>query len=146
MKKVNTEKIVSAYNVLVDAKITKMDDADKFKVIKALKELKAVATDFEDFRTDARKKLEGEGHEEMIRKAQQWQAEGEKTTLTEEERVAVNKYLVGYNSKVAECVAEEAGKEHELDFEALTEDAFVKLLGSNDWTARQIMEVEEVLM
>lgn len=145
MRKIKTEKVVSVYGVLAEAKITKMEDKDKFKVIKALKELKVVAKAFEDFRTDALEKLKGEEHDKMVERAQQWQREGDKTTLTEDERIEVNKYLTDYNTKVAECLKEEAEKENDITFEPLTEEALGKLVASNDWTVRQIMEIEEVL-
>lgn len=144
--KVTTEKIVGAYSILADAKITKMEDADKYKVIKMLRSLRGVALAFEEFRQDAVTRLRGEEHEKMVELADQWRREGEKTTLTEDERRGVNMYFAEYNRKVEECLRDEADKENDLEFEVLTEEAFGKLVASNDWTVRQIMEVEEVLL
>jgi len=146
MKKVTTKQISEVYAKLADAKITKMEDADKFKVIKALKQLKSIATAYEDFKKDAGEKLKGEEHDKMIEKAQKWQNEGKDTTLTEEEKIAVNKYFSEYNDKISSCLKEEAAKENELTFEALTEEAFGRLMTSNDWTLSEITSIEEILV
>lgn len=145
MKKISTEKILSVYNLINDAKLTKMDDEDKFRMIKIIRVLKPVATNFEDFKKDAGDKLKGENHEEMLEKAQKWQTEGEKTTLTEAERIEINKYFTDYNNKIVECLKEEAKKENELDYESLGASAFGKFVASNDWTLGQITAIEEVI-
>lgn len=145
MKKISTEKILSVYNLINDAKLTKMDDEDKFRMIKIIRVLKPVATNFEDFKKDASEKLKGENHEEMLEKAQKWQTEGENTTLTEAERIEINKYFTDYNNKIVECLKEESKKENELDYEPLGAGAFGKFVASNDWTLGQIAAIEEVI-
>ncbi len=40
MKKISTEKILSVFNLINDAKLTKMDDEDKFRMIKIIRVLK----------------------------------------------------------------------------------------------------------
>lgn len=145
MKKISTEKILSVYNLINDAKLTKMDDEDKFRMIKIIRVLKPVATNFEDFKKDASEKLKGENHEEMLEKAQKWQTEGENTTLSEAERIEINKYFTDYNNKIVECLKDEAKKENELDYEPLGAGAFGKFVASNDWTLGQITAIEEVI-
>lgn len=140
-----TIELNNAYTLLNAAKLSKMENSDKFKVIRAIRAMKPIVTDFEDFQKDAQERLKGEGHDEMVEKAQQWQREGEKTTLTIEERTAVNEYLNGYNKRIMECVKTEAEKEHELQVESLSEEAFGKLLESNDWNANQIMTIQDFL-
>lgn len=144
MKK-TTKEIVEVYSILKDAKITKMDDADKFKVIKSLRPLKKISEDFEDFRTDALEKLKGDNHNEMTERARKWQQDGDKTTLTDKERIEVNTYFTEYNDKVTKCLTEELEKEHDLDDVNLTEDAFGKLIASNDWTLGQIEIIGNIL-
>lgn len=146
MKKITTEKILSVYNLISDAKLTKMEDSDKFKMIRMIRVLKPVVTNFEDFKKVASEKLKGENHDYMLEKAQQWQAEGEKTTLAEAERIEINKYFNDYNNKIVECLKDEAMKENELDYEPLGADAFAKFVASNDWTLRQITAIEEVVI
>ena len=140
-----TLQVVEVYNTLNGAKLTKMEDNDKFLVIKAMRQLKPIATAYEDFVKDAREKLKGEEFDDMQKKAQKWQEEGEKTTLTVEERIKVNTYLTGYANKVNECAKEEAEKENELSYEKLTEDAFGKLIASNDFDVKTIMLLNDAL-
>ena len=44
-----TSKIVSVYKTMNDSKLTKMEDADKFKVIKALRAIKPISEGYEEF-------------------------------------------------------------------------------------------------
>ena len=146
-KNITIEKIVIATNLLKDAKLTKMEDADKYKTIKAMKVLNPVSEEYNEFLDLTREKLKAENFEEMQEKARKWQAEGEKTTLTEEERIEINKFFADYQKSIEECIKEEIAKEKELDYTPLSEDAFLKLAASNpDWTMQQIMAVEEVLV
>lgn len=146
MKKITTEKILSVYNLISDAKLTKMEDCDKFKMIKIIRALKPVVTNFEDFKKVAKDKLKGDNHDYMLEKAQQWRAEGEKTTLSESERIEINRYFNDYNNKISECLKDEGLKENELDYEPLKEYVFGKLVASNDWTLGQIAAIEEVII
>lgn len=141
----NTREIIEAYTLLKNGKITKMDDADKFKLIKALRPMKKINEEFDSFRTDVMEKLKGDNHDEMIERAQKWQQEGEKTTLSEQERIEINSYFTEYNEKVTNCLKEEIEKEHELDDIKLTDDAISKLIASNDWTLGQVESVMDML-
>lgn len=141
------EKIIVATNLLNSAKITKMEDADKFTTIKAMKVLVPIANEYDGFLTLTRDKLKPENFDEMQAKAQKWQSEGENTTLTETERIEINKFFTDYQQSIEECIKEEVAKEIELDYNPLPEDAFMQLAASNpDWDLRQIMAVEEVLV
>lgn len=141
-----TLEIVKAYRTINDAKLTKMEDADKFRVIKAIRQMKPVVTSFEDFVKEAQERLKPEDFDTMQKKAQQWQEEGDKSPFTVEERREINRYFTDYNAKVEECVKEEAEKEHELTYERLSEEAFGKFIASNDYDVKTIMELEEVII
>lgn len=140
-----TMNIVSAYRTINAAKLTKMYDADKYKVIKAIRAMKPIATSFDDFTKEAQERLKDDDFSAMQKKAEQWQKEGEQTTLTMDERIAINRFFTDYNKRVEECVKEEAEKEVSPEYGRLSEEAFEKLIGSNDWTVKEIMEVEDVL-
>lgn len=146
MKK-SIEKIVIATNQLKDAKLSKMEDADKFKAIKAMRVLNTISDEYNEFLEFTRDKLKADNFDDMQTKAQKWQAEGENTTLTEDERIEINKFFADYQNSINECIKEEVAKDKELDYTPLSEDAFMKLAASNpDWTMQQIMAVEEVLV
>ena len=146
-----TIEITNIYAVLNEAKLTKMDDADKFKVIKALRVIKPIAKGYEDFIEEAKNKLKADDHDKMTEKAQAWNNDnqgnkvGELTQEQIDELNTINKYFSDYNSRVEACVKEEAEKEVELTFDKLSEEAFGKLVASNDWTCGQIMALSDAV-
>lgn len=146
-----TIEIANSYTVLNEAKLTKMEDADKFKVIKALRAIKTIAKGYEDFTEDAKEKLKGDNHDEMSKRGETWNKEnkgkkiGDLTTEQVEELEAINKYFADYNKRIEDCLREEAEKEVELTIDRLSEDAFGKLVASNDWTCGQIMVLSNII-
>lgn len=141
-----TKQVVEVYNTLNGAKLSKMDDKDKFLVIKAMRQLKPIATAYEEFAKDAQEKLKDEDFEDIREKARKWQEEGENTSLSLEERRGINTYLNGYNNKVVECLREESEKDNGLAYEKISEDAFGKLVASNDFDVKAIMSLQDALM
>lgn len=145
---IKTEKVLSAYRVLSTAKYTKMDDADKIKVWKIARALKPVATKFEDDSKDAAEKFKPEGFDENLRKAQEFErvtkdadADASKLEMGASEYNAFIKELQKYNKLVGDAVKEYAEKEVDVEFDALSEDAFGKLMASNEWTMEQTLEI-----
>ena len=147
-KTIKTEKVLGAYNVLNTAKYSKLDDADKVKVWKIARALKPVATKFDEDSKDAAEKMKPEGFDENLRKAQEYErvtkdanADASKLEMGAAEYGAFIKELQKYNKLVGEAVKEYADKEVELEFEPLSEDAFGKLMASNEWTMEQTVEL-----
>jgi hypothetical protein len=130
--------IVEAYKLLGNAKTTNLDDADKGKILKARKAMRPIADEFEAFLKDAQEMFKPEGWEETQKKLAQWQQEGENTTLSEEERIAINKALITYQSSIDKAVKAELDKEIEIEIEKLSEGADIKLMSANDWTPNQL--------
>ena len=64
-----TNSIVTVFNLLNSAKINKVSDSGKIKVVKAVRQMKPIATSFDELLNDAREKLKGEEHDEMAEKA-----------------------------------------------------------------------------
>lgn len=144
--------IVNAYNVLNAAKLTKLADADKFTVIRAMRELKPIHTDYEEAVKDAQERLKPEDFDALQKRAADWNAthkDKQLKDLTPEERTTldgINAAYRDYTSKVEECIRDIAEKEKELDYTRLTQNAFGKLLESNpDWTMQQILAVADAL-
>lgn len=140
-----TEIIVSVFNLLSSAKINKVSDSGKIKIIKAMREMKPIATDFDELVKDAREKLQGDNHDEMVEKAQRWQQKGDEVDMTDEEKIAVNTYFAEYGQRIDACITEEAKKEHEMNFTKLTDEEFEGLLSSNDWDVKTIMDIQDAL-
>lgn len=135
------EDVLKGYGIVNEAKLTKLDDIAKFKVIKACKVMRPIVTELQDFEKDAREKLKGENHEAMIKQAEQWREEGENTTLTIDERKALNKYFEDYNNKVVKCLADELQSEIDATWEKLSEEELKKFVASNDWNVQQTIYV-----
>lgn len=144
-KSFKTMEVVAAYGKIKDAKLSKLEDSEKFTVIRIGKKLKAIAVDFEEFVQDSRDKLKDDQFDEMQEKVQKWQG---KTAETDEEKAEVstiNNYYAEYNKKVEECVRPEAEKEVEIEFEPLNEEVFGKFISSNDWSLSEILDLEAVI-
>ena len=137
--------IVEAYKLLGNAKSNNLDDADKGKILKARKSMRPIADEFEAFLKDAQEMFKPEGWEETLKKLAQWQQEGEKTTLTEEERIAINKALIGYQSAIDKAVKTELDKDVEIEIEKLSAGSDIKLISANDWTPNQLDLIDVLL-
>lgn len=140
-----TTKIVSVYELLSNAKINKVVDQGKIKIVKAVREMKKITTDFNELVADAREKLKGDNHDEIIEKASRWQQEGESVNLTDKEKIEINTYLSEYSNRIDNCIKDDAEKEHEMEFVKLTDEEFEGLISSNDWDVKTIMDIQEVI-
>lgn len=144
--------IINAYNVLNAAKLTKLADADKFTVIRAMRQLKPIYTGYEDAVKDAQERLKPEDFDALQKRAADWNAthkDKQLKDLTPEERTTldgINAAYRDYTSKVEECIRDIAETEKTLDYTRLSQDAFGKLLESNpDWKMQEILGVADVL-
>lgn len=140
-----TSEIVVVYKLLSDAKLTKMESSDKFKVIKAMRAMRPTSDEWNEFLKTVDEKLKKDNHDEIIEKARKWQQDGENTTLTNDEKVEINTYLVNFEKEKQDCINDELKKNVTLEFEKLSESAFEKLMDSNDWKVNEILELELVV-
>lgn len=131
--KTTVDKIVKAYAKLGDVKVTTLEDKEVMKVIRMRKAMRPVSEDFNAFLEDVKTKFKPEGFEETVRKAQEgWDK------MTDSEKRAANELVTGYNRKVDEAVKEEADREVEIEFEALSEDSLTKLMKENSLTVSEM--------
>jgi len=154
-KTIKTNDILNAYNVLNSAKYGSMEDADKIKVWKIARALKPVATKFDEDSKDAAEKLKPEidgGFDETLQKAQEYErmirdtkADMTKLPMGAAEYDAFIKEFKKYNKLVGDAVKDFAEKEVKVDFEPLSEDAFGKLMASNDWNMAQVVALSEIV-
>jgi hypothetical protein len=153
MKKLTltTEKVLKAYNIIAQARYTKMDDADKVRLWKIASALKPVATKYDEDSKDAAEKLKPEGFDE---KAMKWNETRDKISagikddlpMSQAESIDFLYHVINpYNENVNSALEELKGKEVELEFNALTEDAFVKLMSSNEWNMEQVAMVGDIV-
>lgn len=134
--KITTTEAVVAYRLLGEVKLDKMENAEQIWVVRLMRALKGVATDFDDFLKDAVKRLRPEGHdavEAILREPQ---------GHTPEEIAGARKAQAAYNEQVAECVGPEESKEHDLDIAPIGDEALGRFIASNSLPLSQIMAVE----
>ena len=143
--KASIKNIVSAYKVLGEAKVTKLEEGEVIKVVKARKAMRPIADDFDAFFKDCQEKFKPENWDEVQEKVAQWQKEGENTTLTEAERVELNKAIIGYQQKVDGAVKDELAREVEVSVESLKEESATKMLVENGWELKKLDEIEVIL-
>lgn len=133
--------VVSAYKVLGDAKVVKLEESEVIKVVKARKAMRPIADDYDAFLKDCQEKFKPEGWDDIQKKLQQWQQEGENTTLTEAERIELNKAVIGYQKKIDAALKDELNREVELNIEPLKEESATKMLVENGWEVRVLDEL-----
>lgn len=149
-----TSQIANAYELINPAKLTKMDDADKFKVIKAIRIFKPIAIALEELIEDAQERLKDEQYPVMEQRANKWNEKyGNKKIKRSDipkedlkELDEINAYSAAHRKLVEDFIKEEADKECELTFDKLSEDAFGKFIASNDFDVKTIIGLQDVLM
>lgn len=148
-KTISNERIINAYRTLDAAKLAKMEVADRFTLIKALRPMKKVSAEFDDFREDAIKRLKPENYGEIaeaVNRFNEMSQEEREAAISEKKYADALKANLDFNNSMNDCLKEELTKETELDFATLPEEAFGKLLDSNpEWTLGIAMELEEIL-
>lgn len=154
-KKLKTEVIIGLFRLLNAAKCTKQDASDKIKTWKILRALKPTADKFDDDVKTSGEKLKSEGYDDLLKEAQQIENDERKdfgdidTPQREQEfvRMLTEKYEAyakfqeahrDFTKLCSDALKEFTQKEVEVKFEPLSEDAFGKLMASNDWTMQQI--------
>lgn len=155
MKKIiKTSEILAAYNVLNSAKYGSMEDADKIKVWKITRVLKPIATKFDEDSKDAAEKMKpkDKDFDETLQKAQEYErkirdtkTDAKKLPMGAAEYEAFIEKFKEYNKLVGKAVEEFANKEVKVSFEPLNDDAFGKLMASNEWTMGQAVALSEII-
>lgn len=145
-KNVKTSEIFSVYQIIGSAKYGKMEDADKIKAWKIARKLKPIATKFDEDSKDAFEKFK-DGFEDFDKKAER---ANEYLRLKNEKKPTIDimsdaeyhnlKATVfdKYNKLVSDAITEFGNKVVKIEFEPLSEEAFTKLMNSNDWTVGQV--------
>lgn len=144
---IKTEKVLKVYQILNTTKYGKLDDGDKVKVWKIARKLKPVATKFDEDSKDAAEKLKPyEGFEDDLQKAQEYERlKGVNAKMDIDEYQKFIAAFKAYQELVSKAVKEYADVEVEVEFDTISEDAFSKLMASNEWTLDQAVEIGEFI-
>lgn len=133
--RLTTRQATDVFRLLYDAKLKTLQDEEKYKVIRLIKELKPIATSFEEFHKDAINRLRPENIESVLAKIQ-----GGEPLLQEEARVYNE-----YDKKVYDCILPELEKENEIKSEGLSEETIERLASCNDFKVSEILFLSETL-
>ena len=152
-KKMKTEEVLKAYNVLSTAKYGKLDDADKIKVWKIARSMKPIAEKFREDSEDAQEKMKpNDDFDEQLMKAQEYEREIRKPDCDASKLpMGAAQYqefvdeFKAYQKLVSNTIKDFAEKEVEVSFDPISEDAFGKLMASNDWTLEQVATLGETI-
>lgn len=144
---IKTEKVLKVYQILNTTKYGKLDDGDKVKVWKIARKLKPVATKFDEDSKDAAEKLKPyDGFEDDLQKAQEYERlKGVNAKMDIDEYQKFIAAFKAYQELVGKAVKEYADVEVEVEFDTISEDAFSKLMASNEWTLDQAVEIGEFI-
>ena len=146
--KLETKKIVDAYKILDNAKYQKLSDEDKVKLWKISRKLSPIAKKFTEEAEDAQKKLlPSEDFQDKLQKALLYEKmlkedSKEEKPLSNEDYLKIVGDFKKYNQLVDSALKELYNKEETLEIELLSPDAFGKLMASNDWTLKQVAQLE----
>lgn len=145
-----TSDCIQAATSLRTAKVTKMEDKEKMTVIKAMRALDKVAKEYEALVKEVKEKLKDERFDNMSRRVEEFNAlhrDGQALTTKEQQEVKeLNNYFANYNKRLDEVLKGEYEREVTVEYERLTEDAFGRLVASNDFTVQEIINIEAVLV
>lgn len=145
-----TIEAVKAYRILKSAKLTKMDDADKLKTIKAMRVLRPVSEEYDKDVEEGRKALQDDKFEEMQQKAQKHneavQEKKQEGLLGYSELKELNEYFTSYDKSVRKMLQELDDKELTLTIGRMSEEAFGRLAASNDLTCEELETLFNVLV
>lgn len=144
--------IARAYRTLAAAKLTRLDDEEKFLIVKIIMSLKPIAKEYEDFIQQTKESLKADNHEEMLDKANRWNFTNKGRNindLTDEEKkelFEINRYFAEYSNKVEKWILEEGDKGVNFAPFKLSNDTATKLIASNDWNCEQAADVFTLLI
>jgi hypothetical protein len=152
MKKVElkTKRIIEAFKTLDSSKYQKLSDDDKIKVWKIIRALKPIALEYEEAIEDAKVRLvPSDDYEMKFQKAQLYEhmkKEGKNTLpMSEEEYNAFIPVFKGYMELLAKAINDGLKEVHSIEFEPLSEEAFGKLMASNDWSFGQAGKLDFII-
>lgn len=133
------KEIVSLYKILGEAKVSNLEESEIVKIVKARKQLRQYAEEYDAFLKDAQDKFKPENFEVIQDKLQKW------NDLSDEDKINVNKVVRTYELKINTAVGEELEKDIDVTLEKLTEDSITKLLKHNDWSVSKLDELSVML-
>lgn len=141
-KTLKTIDIVAATNVLAakETKMTQMSATDKSALFRTYRNAKPFLEAFAKFKEEVPEKMQPDNFEEMRAQAEKFKS------LSDEEKIALNKAFAEYKDSVDRCIADEGASEKEIEIFPLSEEGFEKFMESNSEMSLDDLSLVEVLM
>lgn len=141
---------VKAYKVMLSAKLSKMEEADKIKFIKAMRVLRPIAENYDKDLEEGRKALQDDKFEEMQQKVQKHndaiKNKSQDGLLSYSELKEVKDYFNAYEKTARKIVNDLDEIEVSLSVGKLDEAAFSKLAASNDMNGEELEILFDVIV
>lgn len=136
--------LISAYNRLGGATMTKLDDKDVVKALKARKAMRPHAEEYEAFLKDCQEKFKPEGFEEdnKVRLSVINKIKEDKDYKPTESEIESCNNVASYFNKVNKALEGELEKVIEINIEKLSEGSDVKLMQENKWKPYELEELD----
>ena len=148
------EQMLAAYNVISQAKFEKLADADKIKVWKISRALKPFVYKFNEDSEDAAKTFKPcDDWDDKAIKADEFERmtkavnfDAQKLPIGPAEYSEIKRLYNKYQKDLAEALKEASEKEHEVEFEQISQDAMLKLSASNpQWTFGHLTAIDIIV-
>lgn len=140
-----TNEILSAYNALAKAKLSKLTPDAKVKVINALVAMKKVAEEYQAYADTLLSKLKGEEHDRLQELLTSF--ESGDTSVSKADVARARNYFRSYNAEASKCAKDALDKEAKVKLAKLTKKEFDDLLASNaDMEAGVLADVAGVML
>lgn len=142
--KATVKQIVDCYRALGEAKVTRLEESEIVKIVKARKAMRQVVNDFEEFQKDVEEKAKPENFKETASAYEEirMKASKEEGYAPDEEDTRILQIVNEYFSRRARMENEELSREAELSFELLSEDSATKILMENGWELKKLDEID----
>lgn len=145
--KATIKQVVECYRALGEARVTKLEESEVIKVLKARKAMRKVVEDYDAFLKDVLDKFKPEGFDryvEVYNAVRGKVKEGEKYLPDPEEAEAV-KAVMEYDRKASLAINDEQSREVELEVEPLKEESATRILLENGWEIGRLDLLEIVM-
>ena len=134
-----TKEVSEAHSLISTARYQKLSDDDKVKVWKISRKLSPIAEQYSKDAEDAKQRLlPSEDFPQRLQMGLKYQSlrdSGEKDLpMTEEEFSKIAAEWNNYNAILDKALRDRAEEKQTIEINTITEDAFGRLMASNDWT------------
>ena len=145
-----TKEVSEAHSLISTARYQKLSDDDKVKVWKISRKLSPIAEQYSKDAEDAKQRLlPSEDFPQRLQMGLKYQSlrdSGEKDLpMTEEEFTKIAAEWNNYNAILDKALRDRAEEKQTIEINTITEDAFGRLMASNDWTFEQVGKLEFIL-